>query len=69
MEQSVEGNSELQLFERPSMNVGYLGLTSTRPPFDKVEVRQAINYAIDKQAIIDAFFEGRAEVAKNPMPP
>ncbi|MCZ8536974.1 ABC transporter substrate-binding protein [Paenisporosarcina quisquiliarum] len=66
---SVEGNSELQLFERPSMNVGYLGLTSTRPPFDKVEVRQAINHAIDKQAIVDAFFEGRAEVAKNPMPP
>lgn len=66
---SVEGNDKLQLFERPSMNVGYLGLTTTRPPFDKVEVRQAINYAIDKQAIVDAFFEGRAEVAKNPMPP
>ena len=31
-------------------------------------VRQAVNYAIDKQAIVDAFFEGRAEVAKNPMP-
>ena len=66
---SVEGNADLQLFERPSMNVGYLGLTTTRPPFDKVEVRQAINHAIDKQAIVDAFFEGRAEVAKNPMPP
>jgi len=66
---SVEGNSELQLFERPSMNIGYLGLTSTRPPFDKKEVRQAVNYAVNKQAIVDAFFEGRAEVAKNPMPP
>jgi peptide/nickel transport system substrate-binding protein len=66
---SVEGNDKLQLYERPSMNVGYLGLTTTRPPFDKVEVRQAMNYAIDKQAIVDAFFEGRAEVAKNPMPP
>lgn len=66
---SIESNSELQLFERPSMNIGYLGLTSTRPPFDKKEVRQAINHAIDKQAIVDAFFEGRADVAKNPMPP
>ncbi|ALC88017.1 peptide ABC transporter substrate-binding protein [Bacillus sp. FJAT-22090] len=65
---TVEGDSTLQLFERPSMNVGYLGLTSTRPPFDNVKVRQAINHAIDKQAIVDAFFEGRAEVAKNPMP-
>lgn len=66
---SIEDNDKLQLFERPSMNVGYLGLTVTRPPFDKKEVRQAINYAIDKQAIIDSFFEGRADVAKNPMPP
>ncbi|MDW0110824.1 ABC transporter substrate-binding protein [Sporosarcina aquimarina] len=64
----IEGDSKLQLFERPSMNVGYLGLTVTRPPFDKKEVRQAMNYAIDKQTIIESFFEGRAESAKNPMP-
>ena len=66
---SIEGDAALQLFERPSMNVGYLGLTNTRPPFDNVLVRQAMNHAIDKQAIVDAFFEGRAEVAVNPMPP
>ncbi|RNC99122.1 ABC transporter substrate-binding protein [Lysinibacillus halotolerans] len=65
---TVESNSELQLIERPSMNIGYLGLTSTRKPFDNVLVRQAVNYAIDKQAIVDAFFQGRAEVAVNPMP-
>lgn len=65
----IESDAKLQLFERPSMNVGYLGLTVTRPPFDKKEVRQAMNYAIDKQTIIDTFFEGRANVAKNPMPP
>ncbi|QCR33751.1 ABC transporter substrate-binding protein [Lysinibacillus sp. SGAir0095] len=66
---TVESNADLQLIERPSMNVGYLGLTNTRPPFDNKLVRQAVNYAIDKQAIVDAFFQGRAEVAVNPMPP
>jgi len=66
---TVEGDSTLQLIERPSMNIGYLGLTNTRAPFDNKLVRQAVNYAIDKQAIVDAFFEGRAEVAANPMPP
>jgi len=65
---TVESNSDLQLIERPSMNVGYLGLTNTRAPFDNKLVRQAVNYAIDKQSIIDAFFQGRAEVAVNPMP-
>ncbi len=66
---AIEDHADLQLFERPSMNVGYLGLTVTRPPFDNKLVRQAMNYAIDKESIIDAFFEGRAESAKNPMPP
>ena len=65
---TISSDSNYQLIERPSMNVGYLGLTTTRKPFDDVKVRQAINYAIDKQTIVDAFFEGYADVAKNPMP-
>ncbi len=67
--ETIESNEELQLYERPSMNVGYLGLTTTREPFDDPKVRQAMNHAIDRQAIVDAFFEGRGEVAKNPLPP
>lgn len=66
--ESIENDAELQLIERPSMNIGYLGLTVTREPFDQKEVRQAMNYAIDQQSIIDAFYEGRAEEAVNPMP-
>ena len=66
---AIEDNADLQLIERPSMNVGYLGLTVTREPFDNKLVRQAMNYAIDKQAIIDTFFAGYAEPAVNPMPP
>lgn len=65
----IEGDDKLQLIKRPSMNVGYLGLTVTRPPFDKKEVRQALNHAIDKETIINSFFEGQANIAKNPMPP
>ena len=66
--EQIKGNADLQLIERPSMNIGYLGLTATRAPFDNKLVRQAVNYAIDKQAIVDAFFEGYADVAVNPMP-
>jgi peptide/nickel transport system substrate-binding protein len=65
----IESNPNLQLFKRPSMNVGYLGFTVTRKPFDNPLVRQALNHAIDRQAIIDAFYAGMAEPAKNPMPP
>ena len=38
-------------------------------PLTKKEVRQAINYAIDKKAIVKGLYMGTAIVAKNGMPP
>lgn len=67
-EATIKSNDKLQVIERPSMNVGYLGFTVNRPPFDNKLVRQALNHAIDKKAIIDAFYGGQAEAAVNPMP-
>ena len=32
-------------------------------------VRRAINHAVDKQALVDNFYEGLAMPAKNPIPP
>lgn len=65
----VESDSKLQLLLRPSMNVGYLSMNNTKPPFDNVKVRQAISMAINKKGLVDAFFNGLAEPAKNPLPP
>ncbi|PLT35833.1 ABC transporter substrate-binding protein [Bacillus sp. V5-8f] len=65
----VKENGDLQLFERPSMNVGYVGFNVEKAPFDKKEVRQAINHLVNKEEIISNFYEGTAEPAKNPMPP
>jgi len=66
---SVESNPELQLFKRPSMNVGYLGFNVEKPPFDNPKVRVALNYAVNKEGLIQAFYNGLATPAKNPMPP
>ncbi|WP_110928356.1 ABC transporter substrate-binding protein [Bacillus massiliglaciei] len=65
----VKGDSDLQLIERPSMNVGYLGFNVEKEPFNNKEVRQAVSHLINKQEIIDTFFEGTADPAKNPIPP
>ena len=45
---TIKANDELNLLEQAGLNIGYLALTSTKPPFDKKEVRHAINMAIDK---------------------
>lgn len=65
----LEGEAGIELYERPSFNVGYLGMTMTQKPLDDQKVREAISHAIDREAIVNSFFEGRAEVAKNPFQP
>ncbi len=41
-----------------------LGMNVTIAPFDKPEVRQAVNFAIDRQRIIDQVFGGSAKVSE-----
>jgi peptide/nickel transport system substrate-binding protein len=67
--EKVEANKDLQVFFRPSMNVGYLGFNVEKEPFNNKLVRQALSHAVNKKALIDAFYSGQAEPAKNPMPP
>ena len=40
-----------------------------KPPFDKKEVRQALNMAIDKATIIRDVYLGAGQAAKNLIPP
>lgn len=52
----------------PSTQTYYIFLNHTKPPFDDVKVRQALNYAIDRQALLDVVLHGNGEVAKSFMP-
>jgi dipeptide transport system substrate-binding protein len=65
----LKANPELQVLEQEGLNVGYLAMNVKKPPFDNVKVRQAINMAIDKEAILAAVYQGAGKAAKNPIPP
>ncbi len=67
--ETIQSNTDLELLEQPGFNVGYLAYNTTQEPFTDPQVRQALNMAIDKQAIIDVIFQGYGEIAKNPLPP
>jgi peptide/nickel transport system substrate-binding protein len=65
---TIDGDGNLQLLERPPFNVGYIGFNQAKPPMDKLEVRQAIAHAINRQQVVDNFYGGQGEVAKEFMP-
>lgn len=66
---TIESYENLQIVKRPSFNLGYVALNMEKEPFNNLKVRQAINMAIDKKALIDSFYGGFADVSKNPIPP
>lgn len=65
----INNNKDLTLHKVDALNVGYLAFNTEKKPLDNVLVRQALNYATDKKAIVNAVFLGSATVAKSPLPP
>ncbi|NKB68800.1 MAG: ABC transporter substrate-binding protein [Candidatus Latescibacteria bacterium] len=65
----IRSNPDLQILTQAGMNVGYLAMNMDKPPFDNHLVRLAINHAVDKKALVDNFYQGLAQTAKNPIPP
>ncbi len=53
----------------PSFDVSYVGMNSTEPPFDDPKVRQAMNYAVDKETLTAILLEGLDRPAKGILPP
>ncbi|MDQ4060980.1 MAG: ABC transporter substrate-binding protein, partial [Pseudomonadota bacterium] len=66
---AMRKDPNIQVLEQPGLNVGYLAFNVTKKPFDDKRVRQALNMAINKQAIIDGVYLGTGIAAKNPIPP
>ncbi|UUD65576.1 ABC transporter substrate-binding protein [Pseudomonas seleniipraecipitans] len=66
---ALQADKNLNVPTAPGYNLGYIAYNVTRAPFDKLEVRQALDMAVNKQAIIDAVYQGAGQLAVNGMPP
>ncbi|GAB4382350.1 MAG: ABC transporter substrate-binding protein [Elainellaceae cyanobacterium] len=65
----IDSNADLQALRRPSFNVGYLALNPSYEPLASQEVRQAIAMALDKKALVEAFWSGLAVTDGHFTPP
>ena len=52
----IDADANLTAIARPSFNVGYLALNPSYKPLSDVKVRQAIAHAINRPAIVQAFW-------------
>ncbi|MBI5669687.1 MAG: ABC transporter substrate-binding protein [Chloroflexi bacterium] len=66
---TIEGSDNMHIVYRPSFNTFYLAFNYRIQEFRDPKVRQAISLAINRQAIVDAFYNEEAVVANTMNPP
>nr|WP_246225847.1 ABC transporter substrate-binding protein [Chelativorans xinjiangense] len=57
------------VYEQAGPHVWFLILNMKEEPFKEKAARQAVNYAINKQALVENVLQGTAEIAAGPTPP
>src|SRR5919199_1436424 len=66
---TITKNRNLKLLDRPPFNVAYVTINQAHAPFNKLAVRQAIAYGLDRASVVKSFYAGRGQVAQEFMPP
>lgn len=65
----MRADKNITLDEQAGLNIGMLAFNTEKPQFKDEKVRKALALAINKNAIIDAVYQGAAVPAKNLIPP
>jgi len=65
----LKGDDRFTVVEQAGMHTWWVAFNHTKAPFDDTRVRQAMNYAVNKQAIVDNILKGTGILAINPLPP
>jgi glutathione transport system substrate-binding protein len=56
--ETLNGKDGIVVENKPSIVARYMSMNTTKKPFDDVRVRQAINYAINKEAFLKVVYRG-----------
>jgi ABC-type transport system substrate-binding protein len=65
----LEKEKAVKLDTTETLRVLYIGINCAKKPFTDVRVRQALNYAVDKETIVKSIYQGRALVSQGIVAP
>jgi peptide/nickel transport system substrate-binding protein len=65
----LKRDSRFQVYEQPGPHIWWVTLNTKKKPFNDVRVRQAVNYAVNKEAIARDILKGTGTPAAGPIPP
>ncbi len=65
----VKASPHLKIYEVESFGFDMIRLNTSRPPFDNKLVRQALSWAVDREALRSVAYRGTGSVAIGPIPP
>ena len=66
--ENLKQNPKLDVLSSPGIVAWYMSLNTAKKPFNDPRVRQALNHAINKEAMIKAIFYGYAVPSQGPVP-
>jgi dipeptide transport system substrate-binding protein len=67
--EALRADRNIVLAETAGLNIGYVGFNVQRPPLDNADVRRALVLASNRQAIVDAVYQGTGVLASQLVPP
>ncbi|MFY8031604.1 MAG: ABC transporter substrate-binding protein, partial [Devosia sp.] len=65
---SLREDPNLVVTETAGENIGFIAFNTQQPPFDNPKVRQALDLAVNREAILEGVYSGQAVLARNPLP-
>ncbi|KII81972.1 ABC transporter substrate-binding protein [Vibrio renipiscarius] len=66
---TIESHDSIDLIAKPAMNISFVAVNTTHPALKDPQVRKALNYAINRQNILDSVYYGTGSQAYSVLPP
>jgi peptide/nickel transport system substrate-binding protein len=65
---SLEGDPSIEIRQGPGLENRYIEFNLAKPLFQDVNVRKALSFALRRQELVDAIWQGRATIYNSPFP-